>query len=183
MRALVTVAATLAALAWPTQAWGQRATLAALDRIPASSSAGEQPADAAPPEVGFVRRSAGLAKWVSLVGTAGLAGVGFLAHQEAEDLFGELEARCAAEPDRCRSLNPDGSYTDLELEGLFQAVLDEDAAARAYLIGSQLTFAASVVFFIVDLKNDPGPENIPYDPKSFRFIVEPGAVRLAWYPF
>ena len=127
-----------------------------------------------------VRSWAGLAKWVSLAGTGALAGLGFAANQDAEEAFQGLEALCATDPNRCRFLNPDGSYQDPEAESLFQEVVDRDRKARAYLVGSQITLAATVVLFILDLKNDSGPDNIPYDPASLRLSVAPGEVKLAW---
>lgn len=129
------------------------------------------------------RRWAGPAKWIALGGTAALAGLGFAAHGDAEEIFRRLVALCADSPDRCRRLNPDGSYQDAEAESLFQEVLARDGAARAYLVGSQVTLAATVAFFILDLKKDGGPRNIPYEPKALRLSVRPGEVRLAWSPF
>lgn len=134
-----------------------------------------------PDIVDGVRRWAGLGKWVSLAGTIGVAGLGFAAHNEADNRFGALEALCASDADRCR-LTDEGTYVDAEAEALFRDVLDKDREARVYLVGSQIGLAATVTLFILDLKNDGGPENIPYEPETIRWHVKPGEVRLAWYP-
>lgn len=132
---------------------------------------------------GGISHWAGVAKWIGLGTTLGLGVLGFVAHRQAEDNFDRLEEICDSDPPRCRAFNADGSYADAELEALFQSVLDRDAAARVYLIGAQLGFAATVAFFIIDLKNGSAPENIPYEPKELRLTLERGAVGLRWYAF
>ena len=106
---------------------------------------------------------AGTAKWASLAISAGAAVYGFSLNSQADDSFAQLEDICAEEPERCESRNPDGSFRDEELEGLYQETLSKDRQARTALVASQVTLAAAVVLFIIDLSNRP-PENVPYDP-------------------
>ncbi|MGH7545847.1 MAG: hypothetical protein ACREKI_06660 [Gemmatimonadota bacterium] len=149
--------------------------------VPLESRATEAAPPASVPDViDGVRGWAGLAKWVSLAGTIGIAGLGFSAHESAEDRFAALEALCASDVDRCR-VTDEGTYVDAEAEALFQDVLDKDREARIYLVGSQIGLVATVTLFILDLKNGGGPENIPYEPETIRLHVTPDEVRLAWY--
>lgn len=106
------------------------------------------------------------AKWVSLGTAAGLAALGFVLKEQADDRFERLRSLCNQDPVNCRDRDSDGSYSDPQLESLFQEVLDRDAQARLSLIASNVSFAASVAFFIIDFQRDDGPGNIPYDPPS-----------------
>ena len=105
----------------------------------------------------------GTAKWAGLAISGGAAVYGFSLNSQADEVFDELEGICQDEPDRCQRRNPDGSFADEELEQLYQGTVNKDREARTALIISQVTLAASVVFFIMDLSNRP-PDNIPYDP-------------------
>ena len=150
--------------------------------VPLESRATETAQPASVPDVvDGVRRWAGLAKWVSLAGTIGIAGLGFSAHEHADDRFAALEALCASDVARCH-VTDEGTYVDAEAEALFQDVLDKDREARVYLVGSQIALVATVTLFILDLRNGGGPENIPYEPETIRLHVTPNEVRLAWHP-
>ncbi len=105
----------------------------------------------------------GTVKWATLAISGGSAIYGFSLNSQADDLFVALEQICETEPERCEARNPDGSFADDELEQIYQDTVDKDRQARAALIVSQITLAATVVFFIMDLSNRP-PENVPYDP-------------------
>jgi hypothetical protein len=169
---------TAAAQHAPEPLWQVRNASAQLD---VRSTALAATSASAPGFIDGVRRWAGLAKWVSLAGTVAIGGLGFAAHNEADDLFERLETLCADDPARCR-LTSAGTYVDAEAEALFQDVVDKDAVARLYLIGSQLTFVATVTLFVLDLKNGGGPDNIPYEPRSVRLQLSPREWRLAWFP-
>lgn len=106
---------------------------------------------------------AGTAKWGTLAISAGAAAFGFSLNGQADDMFARVEEACLEDPDRCADRNPDGSFSDEELESLYQDTLAKDRQARAALLVSQVALAASVVFFIVDL-TDRSPPNVPYDP-------------------
>jgi hypothetical protein len=106
---------------------------------------------------------AGTAKWATLAVSAGAAAYGFSLNSQADEIFARVEESCLENPDRCEGRNPDGSFTDEELESLYQDTLDKDRQARAALLVGQVALAASVVFFIIDL-TDRSPPNVPYDP-------------------
>jgi hypothetical protein len=113
-------------------------------------------------------RTIRVAKWATLVAALGSAAYGLSAQHTAGEKYDELELRCQAEPARCQHRNPDGSYTDPDLERLYQEALDRDRASKISLIGSQVGLAASVVLFMLDMRDDDTPRNIPYEPSRFR---------------
>lgn len=130
----------------------------------------------------------GYAKWGSLTAAAGLATLGFLWKEDANRKFDRLTRRCERAQDLCRQRNRDGSYADPNLERLFQDVRSLDHRAQASLIAAQVSFGASVVFFVLDWQRGEGPGNIPYDPEReeersrVRLTVVPGSIALRYYP-
>ena len=107
-----------------------------------------------------------VAKW-SLAGAAAATAIyGFVHNQRADDRYEALEEVCVQEPLRCGDVLSNGAYADAELEAEYQAVRDMDARARTALIAGQIGVAASVVLFILDLRNGESPENIPYEPRT-----------------
>ncbi len=127
----------------------------------------------------------GVAKWLSLGAAAGFGALGFSLHDDANDSFQELTRRCESDPDNCRRRTAGGAYADPTLEALFQDVLDTDRQARASLIAGQVSFAASVAFFIIDFSRGGEPGDIPFDPESepsrLQLSVLPGELALKYY--
>ena len=119
-------------------------------------------------------RTLRVAKWTSAAMTAAIAGFGLAAYTRADDRYRELESACVEDPETCAQRLPNGAYADARLEGLYQDVIRLDNRARLALIGSQVSLAASVVFFILDLRHDSTPPNIPYDPRALRVTPGPG---------
>jgi hypothetical protein len=105
----------------------------------------------------------GTAKWASLAIAGGSAVYGFSLNSQADEVFDLLDQICLDEPDRCDNRNPDGSFTDPDLEDRYQSTLEKDRQARTALLISQVFLAGAVVFFIMDLSNR-SPPNVPYDP-------------------
>lgn len=105
-----------------------------------------------------------IAKWSSVGVAVAAAGVGLVSHERAADRFDALEATCSEQPERCGERLPGGEFADEELERLFQDVVELDRRARYGLIVSQAGIAAAVVLFILDMRGDSGPDNVPYDP-------------------
>ena len=81
---------------------------------------------------------------------------------------------------RCAARLPDGAYADPELEALYQSVVRLDRRARLALIASQVGVGASVLLFVLDLRDGGGPRNIPFQPRSFRVAPRPDGVELRW---
>lgn len=134
----------------------------------AAAEAAEVPAVPSRPSFRALR----VAKWSTAAATAAIAGFGLAAYTRADDRYRELERACVEDPEACAQRLPNGAYADARLESMYQDVLRYDSRARLALIGSQLGLAASVVFFILDLRDDTTPPNIPYDPRALR--VAPG---------
>lgn len=107
-----------------------------------------------------------VAKWTTGVTAAGLAVYGVVSNRRADEQFEALERACEDDPARCMELFPGGEYADAELEAQYQDVRSLDRRARASLIAGQVGIAASVVLFILDLRNSADPDNIPYEPRS-----------------
>lgn len=126
----------------------------------------------------------GVGKWVSLSVGAGLAGLGFALNNEADDAFRELDLMCFADPDACE-LAQDGSYADPALEASYQDILAKDRGARASLMGAQLSFAVSLILFVVDFQRSDEPEDVPYEPEGERsqvgLSVGPGELAVRFY--
>ena len=89
--------------------------------------------------------------------------------KEADVKFSELERLCNDDHARCGARGPDGAYADILLEERFQDVIALDRKARTALILSQVGVATSIVLFLLDLRNDEGPSDIPYVPRGLTF--------------
>jgi hypothetical protein len=107
-------------------------------------------------------------RWVGLAGAGTLIGLAAANHEAAQSDFAELEALCRGTPDRCSIVQgPDGTpvYTDQVAERLYQAYAQGESAARAYLLGGQLSLIATVGMFVIDFLHPDGrPHDIPYTP-------------------
>lgn len=154
----------------PATALAPVAPAAAQERAPARFAAevGEAPPVQSRPAFRTLR----VAKWSTAALTAAVAGFGLAAYTRADDRYHELERACVEDPDACAQRLPNGAYADARLEALYQEVVRLDSQARLALIGSQVGLAASVIFFILDLRHDTTPPNIPYQPRALR--VTPG---------
>lgn len=104
-------------------------------------------------------------KWVLLAGSIGMNYLAVRAHDRAENNFDALESRCGEDQARC-ALGPGGSYSDPEIEGLYQASLRYDRRARLWLIGGETALAGAAALFVWELTRPKGrPDNIPFEPE------------------
>ncbi|MBI1723884.1 MAG: hypothetical protein HYR48_08260 [Gemmatimonadetes bacterium] len=108
-------------------------------------------------------------KWAAAAAAVGFTALGIRTHHAANADFRALA-------DYCRSrgacaIGPDGRYADPVAEERYRAVVRGDRAARAWLVSGQAALVGSAVLFVLELKRDRGPPNIPYS----GFVVEPGA--------
>lgn len=136
----------------------------AQERFPGSGAETAEDAVDGPLQNGAGWTPVRIAKWSSVGAALAAAGVGLVSHERAADRFDALEATCNEQPDRCGERLPGGEFADEELERLFQDVVELDRRARLGLIVSQAGIAAAVVLFILDMRGDSGPDNVPYDP-------------------
>jgi hypothetical protein len=107
-----------------------------------------------------------IAKWTTLLGSAGAAAYGFVTNGRADDHYRELEMACTAAAALCRDRLPDGAFRDVDLEAAYQEVLDLDRRSRRALLAGQIGIAASVALFLLDLSNERPPDDIPYAPRG-----------------
>jgi hypothetical protein len=104
-------------------------------------------------------------KWLLVAGSIGMNYLAMQSHNRAEDAFDALEQQCNANHALC-TVGSDGQYTAPQSEALYQASLDYDRQARAWLIGGETALAGAAALFIWELTRPKGrPDNIPFEPE------------------
>ncbi len=117
-------------------------------------------------------------KWTTLALSVGAAAYGFSENRTADRDYQALEERCKADPFNCIRRTGD-AYADAEMERIYQNVRTSDRHARTALLASQIGIAASVALFIIDLRDNRPPDNIPYEPRALQLVPgRDGAVQL-----
>lgn len=106
------------------------------------------------------RGVARVAKWVLAGATIALGVYAYTEHDAAERVQGRLRERCDASPESCTVV--DGRYGDTESEALHQRAVRHDRRARTGIVAGQITLLGGVALFLYDLREDHGPDNIPY---------------------
>jgi hypothetical protein len=106
------------------------------------------------------RSLAGVAKWVLAGATIALGVYAYTEHDAAERVYGTLRNRCETSPDACAVAG--GQYADPESEALHQTAVGHDRRARTGIVAGQITLLGGVALFLYDLRDDGGPDNIPY---------------------
>jgi hypothetical protein len=101
-----------------------------------------------------------VAKWGLLGAAVGLGVFALRRSIAAEDAYDELRALCVDNPGRCAHAG--GSYSDTDAERLYDRAQREDRSAQIGIYGGQAALLGSVALFIVDLRGDREPTNIPY---------------------
>jgi hypothetical protein len=99
-------------------------------------------------------------KWVLVGATVALGVYAYAEHSAAERAHDDLRDRCDSSPTACNVT--DGRYTDVESEALHQRAVQHDRRARTGILAGQITLLGGVALFLYDLRNDGGPDNIPY---------------------
>lgn len=135
--------------------WAAVAALVLASPLAAQAPRPPGPAPRAAPTIRY-------GKWTLAALAVGLTGLGIRSHSAAEADFRELAAWCR-QGGRCAG-GPDGRYLDPSAETRYQRVINDDRAARAWLIGGQVALIGSAILFVMDLRHDRGPQNIPYVP-------------------
>lgn len=129
---------------------------------PVSAAFAQTPVDPGPRRWSAVR----IGKWALLGAAAGFAAYAVSHTSRAEESYAALERTCTVTPERCEVLG--GSYADAEVERLYDETARHDRQAQTGIIGAQATLFGSVGLFIWDLRNDRGPENIPFPSHAMR---------------
>ncbi len=120
---------------------------------------------AAPAEAQGLKPVIKYGKWVLAAGAVGMNLLAARAHDRAEEAFDGVEARCGLEPRRC-DLNVQGSYSDAEIETLYQHSLRYDRQARRWLIGGETALLGAAAIFVWELtRRTHRPDNIPFEPE------------------
>ena len=101
-----------------------------------------------------------IGKWALLGAAAGFAAYAVSHTSRAEDTYEELNRTCNVDPQRCELAN--GQYADAGVEALYDRAARHDRQAQGGIIGAQATLFGSVGLFIWDLRNDRGPDDIPF---------------------
>jgi hypothetical protein len=105
-----------------------------------------------------------VAKWGLLGAAVGLGVFALRRSISAEDAYDELRALCLAGPTRCD--HQAGAYPDPDAERLYDRAQREDRSAQLGIYGGQAALLGSVALFIMDLRDDREPTNIPYPGRS-----------------
>jgi hypothetical protein len=104
-------------------------------------------------------------KWVMVGGALAMNYLALDAHNQAEDSFDALEARCLEDRNHC-AVGPSGSYLDPVSEELYQTSLHYDRVARGWLIGGETALVGAAALFVWELTRPKGPpSNIPFEPE------------------
>jgi hypothetical protein len=106
------------------------------------------------------RNVARVAKWVLAGATVALGVYAYTEHDTAERVQARLRERCDASPDLCTVV--EGRYSDVASEALHQRAVRHDRRARTGILAGQVTLLGGVALFLYDLREDGGPDNIPY---------------------
>jgi hypothetical protein len=137
-----------------------------------------------PPETQDTRaeppRPLRVAKWSTAVLSLGTAAYGFRAQHRADERYAALERICRSNPERCAPRTPQGAFVDAELERMYQRIVRLDDRARVFLFTTQVSVAASVVLFMLDLRPGERPRNIPYDPAGLQVVPGRDRIEVGW---
>jgi hypothetical protein len=112
-------------------------------------------------------------KWVTLGAAAGAAAYGIMANRDADRRYESLERLCETTPARCARRFENGPFIDSALESEYQDILDLDGRAKLALLVGEVSVAASVALFILDLPRRHKGEDIPYKPPRLELNVDP----------
>ena len=98
--------------------------------------------------------------WAAVAFAVGSTALGIHEHNAGDDAYRNLVLYCG-EVVTC-ALGPDGRYVDAHAEATYQQVVHADRSARAWLTIGQVAAVASAVLFVLQLKHEAGPPNIPF---------------------
>jgi hypothetical protein len=115
-------------------------------------------------------------KWAAAAVAVGTTILGIHQHNAGNNAYGGLVLYCG-EVITC-SIGADGRYVDAQAEAKYQQVVRDDRSARAWFTIGQLALVTSAVLFVLELKHQAGPPNIPYS--GFMVESSAGATRVGY---
>ena len=138
-------------------AWLACAAAPALAQVDTAAA----PPPAAAPAPYRVAPAVSWGKWAAAAVAVGSTVLGIHQHNAGNNAYRELVLYCSGSV-LC-SIGSDGRYLDAHAEGTYQRVVRDDRSARAWLIAGQLAALGSAVLFVLELKHEGGPPNIPFN--------------------
>lgn len=102
-------------------------------------------------------------KWLAAGGVAAFTALAAGEHHKSSREWDALLAICRSADDAC-TLGADGRYQRADAEQLYQRSRAYDRRANKRLLGAQASLLLTAALFILDLRPEEGPENIPYSP-------------------
>jgi hypothetical protein len=103
-------------------------------------------------------------KWVLLGAALGMGYQAAQSHNDADDIFTQLEDYCFDDRTRCDRA-PSGRYLDPTSERYYQRSLSYDRKSRGWLIGGEVALLGAAGMFIWELSRPKRPNpNIPFEP-------------------
>ena len=100
-------------------------------------------------------------KWAAAALAVGATAVGLHQHNAGNDAYAALVRYCG-ELVTC-TIGSDGRYADPAAEATYQRVVRDDRSARAWLVAGQLAALGTAVLFVLELRHEGGPPNIPFN--------------------
>jgi hypothetical protein len=99
-------------------------------------------------------------KWAAAALALGSTALGIHQHYAGDNAYRALVLYCG-DAITC-GVGPDGHYVNSQAEAKYQEVVRDDRSARAWLVIGQVAAIGAAVLFVLELKHDAGPPNIPF---------------------
>jgi hypothetical protein len=99
-------------------------------------------------------------KWAVAIAAVGSTALGIHQHNAGNNAYRALVLYCG-QAITC-AIGPDGRYRDARAEATYQQVVRDDRSARAWLVFGQVAALGSAVLFILELRHETGPPNVPF---------------------
>ena len=100
-------------------------------------------------------------KWAAAAFAVGATALAIHQHSAGNNAYADLVQYCGVVA-TC-SIGPDGRYVDGQAEATYQHVVRDDRSARAWLVVGQLAALGSAVLFVLELRHQAEPPNIPFN--------------------
>jgi len=102
-------------------------------------------------------------KWLTAGATVAFVVLAQREHGSSQRDWERLLTICRSADDACTQ-GPDGRYLRADAEQFYQRSRVFDRRANRRILGAQISLLATAALFIMDLRRQDGPENIPFSP-------------------